>query len=506
MRIVDVINKIKNDRALNLMFLIDISMLNENEFNKAVELLNQNIKTKSGEEPISFETAFLMSKLDDKEQENYRKLGSLGVFHMDQLYNLAKCKSDELYNFMANANNIEDIKVNVRFGEFSSVAIKCSGGKTYIFDSNGEQCETWVKKTNPENPQGLIIEVTNTKLNIKQRAIYDVYNRMYSESYNDCSKLETEYYDNKGTLIKTVNTVKSELEGVYNKSETYPDGRVVPLQHVYYNPQNGETVISNNMVSPAGIRTEYHFEKSPDNTEIVNYKITDKNGNILLNWENTHQKISENEYISSSNGQVYKVVYDDMKIYITDNNGKSYTVDLNNKLGVLNREFLMSALKSLPADQLLALNKFPIHIIYDQFDNVNSHWDAQSEYISMGNHTSTEEQFLSVFKHEFGHYIDSRPDGSKSISENKELEEISKKEHCSIINSLSVLEQEITGHLIGDGLSDPMHEGVAEAIMLLSCGEPFHQIRALNYMEFFPERIAKTAQLFEQRMKEITED
>ena len=104
-------------------------MLNENEFNKAVELLNQNIKTKSGEEPISFETAFLMSKLDDKEQENYRKLGSLGVFHMDQLYNLAKCKSDELYNFIANANNIEDIKVNVRFGEFSSVAIKCSGGK-----------------------------------------------------------------------------------------------------------------------------------------------------------------------------------------------------------------------------------------------------------------------------------------------------------------------------------------------------------------------------------------
>ena len=52
------------------------------------------------------------------------------------------------------------------------------------------------------------------------------------------------------------------------------------------------------MKSPDGTRTQYLYENDPQGNRIVDYKITDKNGKVLLNKSQTFEVINENKFIS----------------------------------------------------------------------------------------------------------------------------------------------------------------------------------------------------------------
>ena len=49
------------------------------------------------------------------------------------------------------------------------------------------------------------------------------------------------------------------------------------------------------------------YENDPEGNRIVDYKITDKNGKVLLNKSQTFEVIDENKFISSRNNDKYEI-------------------------------------------------------------------------------------------------------------------------------------------------------------------------------------------------------
>ncbi len=55
------------------------------------------------------------------------------------------------------------------------------------------------------------------------------------------------------------------------------------------------------MTSLNGTRTVYSYEDDPQGNRIVDYKITDKKGNVLLDKSSTFEVIDDNHFISTRN-------------------------------------------------------------------------------------------------------------------------------------------------------------------------------------------------------------
>lgn len=72
------------------------------------------------------------------------------------------------------------------------------------------------------------------------------------------------------------------------------------------------------MVSLDGTRTDYLYENDESGNRISDYKITDKNGKVLLKKSSTFEVVAPNKIISSNNDDKYEITLSDKTIDVKD--------------------------------------------------------------------------------------------------------------------------------------------------------------------------------------------
>jgi len=305
-------------------------------------------------------------------------------------------------------------------------------------------------------------------------------------------------------LLKKIEITTGSLKGLPNQIIMHPNGIGEILQLAMLDPISGARNVQKHFTSPDGTQTEYFYEETPEGTRILNYKITDKDGNILLDKNSTFHQENENKFISSTNGHAYIIEFVNNNIKVTDSRSKKeYFIHLGDKLkNAVNPEdknFVLNMLKYVPPEQLIMMNHIPLTEIGYWGENPinNAHFfvdfEQEDREINIGKYdnysTSEIEMLQNVFLHEFGHYVDSQIETGTTdyISGNEELLEIFKQEYENFIKYTTSQQQNDINYLIHNKKT----ELVAESNLLLNAQEPAHAMRAMYLQQYFPRTIAK---------------
>ena len=507
-RMVELAAHYKNENVNNLLSL---AALPKEQYENIKDLLDKEIVLQDGKQRKL--TTFELNDLSNltKEQRDFAiKLMHIeGRSENNQLSlsyakDIAKNMSEDVLNFIK-----ENPNFTISLGKLSTDRLlhlkKDENSKElYKFDSKG-LLETYRESFDKEKEE-LKVEIYNHRNNIKQESVFGKEAKTKhgeARAYHMKSEKLT-YYDDNGKEIKTINTVKSALNGLPNQSVTYPDGKTVPAQYATYDSNSGARSTEKHFVSPDGTKTDYYYEETPDNTRIINYKVTDKDGKVLLDRTNTFQQVGDNKFVTSVNGRCFEIEFLENSIKITDSKTKKeHLIDIGSKFQTeKDKEVMINILKVVPGNQLIMMNHIPIKKLFYADGNENGgSWYPDTRTIGIGYRTeysTTElEMMQSVFMHEFGHYLDSdiATGNTHIISDDPLLNELYKEEYESMIKNTTTEQSKYMSHLLEDGRT----EATAESNMLLYAQEPAHNLRAMYYQMFFPKTIARMAELITER-------
>lgn len=207
--------------------------------------------------------------------------------------------------------------------------------------------------------------------------------------------------DKNGKIQKTEYTSPSEVKGIMNVTYQYPDGRTETISSGTVDKKTGITTIKKNMTSPLGTKTEYLFEDDPQGNRLSDYKITDKNGKVLLQNSETFEVIDENKFISSKNGKKYEITADNDKVTVTDMDNPERTAAFKRGSDIVgNQDEIIKVLKKMPGEELLKL-KENVNELDGTKDVINSYTitgKAKNRIYSGDN--------LYIVLHELGHALD----------------------------------------------------------------------------------------------------
>lgn len=311
-----------------------------------------------------------------------------------------------------------------------------------------------------------------------------------------------ERLDAEGNLISK-ETLIIDQNGTIKSSITDKNGKQHPIQWSKKDTDDGNEIIQRNFTSPDGTRSEYYWEQSPEGFYISSYKITDKDGKVLLNQERTFQSVdgNPNKFISSCNDKVYEIEYLGNTVKITDKKeNKITTLDLS-KLTDTNNKDIMNAIKKLSGDALIDIAERGIKNIGT--DNFGGNWSQYERILQIPSieFAMDETEQMGVLMHEFGHFLDTEINGSEfgELSKdpeflkiyNEELENFKK-------NSTSQMQLYVdyfTDH-DGDELSATA-ETIAESNKILTTSHT--ETRTYFLQQNFPRSIAKIAELLEKQ-------
>ena len=407
---------------------------------------------------------------------------------------LAKCTHKDFQEFIKANPDFQIVFKNETCKTFTLTRDGDDRSIEYVFDFNDGLIETRKK-------EGSKLVVENTRNRIHHEVNYSEEKQVESETLT--------YYDEAGKVIKTVNLSQGSMASVPNRSVTYADGRVEPVQ--FASETDGVRTIIKDFVSPDGTKTEYYFEETPDNIHIIKYKITDKDGNVLMDRLNTFHQVSENHFVSSVNGHVYDVEFEEDKICVQDGD-KETVINLNGLVYEDDREAIIGILKNVPGNQLILMTKLPLaQLDYrDRGEWVdNGVWKPDEQTIIIGKQNSfstTEANLLqAVFMHEMGHFIDTdEADYLKEVISCKEnILEIFREEVENMRHDTTSAVQGEINYFLNNTMSDPDLERVAEANMLLYAKEPARGMRVMYFQQYFPKTIAAICEAISQREKEL---
>ena len=352
-------------------------------------------------------------------------------------------------------------------------------------------------KFNITSEQTIFDENLNVKQIITKGGLtrYSISDKKILSSYTVVLSETLIKYDEQGNVIKTINLKMNPENGSLNVSETDSEGNQRPIQWECIDPDTGATITERHLTSPDGTKTDYYAEES-DNLKITDYKITDKDENILINVHQTFEKISDNKFISSINAtgnpedtQIYEMEYtDDNILKILDKkNNKIKEIDLNELFDDdESLKKLLPIIKQLPGH---ILNNTYYTFKYDKKYATENAVAGCSIKIGNYEHTICEgENLLSVIAHEIGHMKLSYP---KSEYFNNTVAH----EYEEFIKNTTSEQQEYIQYFIdgyGKGKDRGNEEKTAETnAMLHSINQPNDNMRRFYFAQYFPLTIAE---------------
>lgn len=225
------------------------------------------------------------------------------------------------------------------------------------------------------------------------------------------SEIRTQYNKN-GKIEYTEKTTPSEVQGVLNVTRTNKDGSKTILSSGKIDKKTGIESVKKDMTSLDGTKTNYLYENDPQGNRILDYKITDKKGKVLLNLSEAFEVINENKFISSRGEERYQIDVTDkgLKVQNLKDKNKKAEFKIGKELDD-KPQMLINTLKQIPGDELIKMRE-NIDTLVGLDNCLDSKYNGGLEAIFTGDNA-----FLLT--HEIGHTIDFK---NTDISTNESYE------------------------------------------------------------------------------------
>ncbi len=312
--------------------------------------------------------------------------------------------------------------------------------------------------------------------------------------------------DKNNKVVKTEYTSPSEVPGIFDIKVQYPDGKIEQVSSGKVDKKSGITSIKKNMVSVDGTRTDYLFENDENGNRISDYKITDKNGKVLLNKSATFEVVSPNRIISSNNDDKYEILLDEKTIRVTDmkNPKRNAVIDIDKKIQG-NKKKILASLKEMPGEELIKLSQSTKKLV--GIDSpVESYYQPGDKSIHSGDQ-------LFVVLHELGHARDMRDiDVSstgayyntlgKAIFTDTKLEKTFEEEKANFNKAFPDAQRDHIDYFVNTlnhygGAYGGLRETIAEGNALLTTPKTMDllAIRSQYLQQYFPRTIAHLSTL-----------
>ena len=435
-----------------------------------------------------------ISSLDDEQYERAKELFNLKLSDKN-LYMMAQLDREEIDKILQKNPNVNIDAINSEYIEIENpfeTQTDTEGSYLIFSTKTGKIAETVNVLIDSDNH--LLTKVIENKANhIRHTIKRDIQTTRTEEEL-------IERFDSNGNLISTEKMIHE--NGGRKVSLTDKDGKQSPVQWSTNDKESGCIILQRDLISPDGTRTNYYYEESPEGIKINEYKITDKDGNVLLNQRRTFMPVEGNpdKFISSVNDRIYEIEYSGNTVQITDKKENNVTTFDLSKLTDTPSKDIITALKRLPGDALIDIKERKLKKI--GIDDMVPSWDKDNKvlYMHSSEYSDETEQF-GVFMHEFGHFLDTEIDSEKfgEISQNPEFLKVYKKELENFKHSSTSLMQEYVDYFIdheGDDIG-AQAETVAESHKILT--SPHTETRTYYLQQNFPETIAKIAELLEKQ-------
>ena len=317
--------------------------------------------------------------------------------------------------------------------------------------------------------------------------------------------------DKAGKVIRKEYTAPSDVNGICDRKYVDSKGKETIVSEGKIDKKTGITKITKNMVSLDGTKTEYSYEDDPKGNRIVDYKITDENGKVLLNNSSTFEVIDDNHFVSTKNDQKYDITVDQHSVNVMDMNNKKRraTISIDKQISGNKKEILKS-LKAMPGEELFKVAQSTKKLVGSK-DVLESYYDPSDKSIHSGSN-------LFVIMHELGHARDFRDvDGSsdeayentlfKSMSENKEIQKTYDEERTAFNKAFPDTQRDHIDYFINKvthygGELGGLGETIAESNALLTTPKTHEllAIRSQYLQQYFPKTIALLDQVSNQAL------
>ena len=312
--------------------------------------------------------------------------------------------------------------------------------------------------------------------------------------------------DKNGKVVRKEYTAPSDVKGVFDIKYVDAQGNEKIISEGKVDKKTGITTIKKEMESLDGTKTSYLYEDDPQGNRISDYKIVDKNGNVLLNNSNTFEVVNENKFISTKNDQKYEITVDDKNLTVKDLNKpeRQATISIDKQIKG-NKKEIMKSLKAMPGEELFKLSQSTKQLVGTK-DVLESYYNPGDRSIHSGSN-------LFVIMHELGHARDFRDvDNSsdeafndtlyKSISENKEVQKVYDEEREAFNKAFPDTQRDHIDYFINKathygGELGGLGETIAESNALLTTPKTHEllAIRSQYLQQYFPKTIAKLDQV-----------
>ncbi len=165
------------------------------------------------------------------------------------------------------------------------------------------------------------------------------------------------------------------------------------------------------MKSDDGTRTEFLYEDDPVGNKIIDYKITDKDGNVLMKDSKSFEIVSENKFISADNDKKYEITADEKTLNVKDlSNNKEASIDFEQKIKG-DKTKLIEMFKKVPGEELFnAVDAVKKIYAKDDSKVMDSYYESSDKSMRVSSS-------LFVFLHELGHAKDYKNITKKDSSE-----------------------------------------------------------------------------------------
>lgn len=498
----------------------------EDKIEDAKALLQTKINIKGKESYLNIDLIPEMLNLEKEQLNQVYRLFELGVFKKDSpIEHILKLSSISQH---INDQKLLEIESFVFAPRGDSFGFRRQGLK-HIYRPEKGLIELRVM-----SPWGDFDNIYNLEQNTKTLIRYSAdANNTNARSLEALSE-EIKKYDNitynekrgkfeTGNLLETITIESGDIVSIpnitsTNKSKPLQTGEIL---------SDGTKIITRNFTSIDGTRYENYYREEPNGSYENFLKITDKEGNVLRDSSQKHTKISENVYMTEINGKRYKAVYSDTTLTITDEtNNITKIFDISENFISEGREEVISALKKVPANLLLAMDDLSISgISYTTLPEEdvanNAHWDIASKEIIIGESVYlndyrfsnkkelSDTEILSAFLHEYGHFLDTDENSIlQKISNNENFLKVYNEEVEEFMKNSSVLEQENIAYFTNEKDKDGIEghrsyqEMTAECIKILYCADagPMTSRRSRYLMEHFPRTIATIGEILDKQL------
>ena len=332
-----------------------------------------------------------------------------------------------------------------------------------------------------------------------------------------------------GKFINKSEFKTGNIKGEFEINNITEDGKANKTSLVETDKDNGEH-IEKHFVSLDGTITDYVFANDKAGNRYLYYKIADKNGNILYETEKKFKILSENHFLSETDGMSYDINIEQNKIKIKKLNNKNESIEYSIKeyseedyaaiLSVLlecadNPEILkeleknqitlgdiivkqgltekfsidkklLKTLKNLSGEEWFALMKANVYTIISSINNTES--TSCGKLIQIGKGKCV----FPVLEHEIGH----EKGRSLKLNEDTKLRQIFEYEKNLLFTNFPEMLIKHVDYFVTDSpSSNGFLETLAEVNHIINSAQKWERfgMRTLFLQQYFPKTIAYIA-------------